>query len=499
MRKQLRQLTGDTAVYGVTTIVQRFLSFLLTPFYTHFLTEGELGVQAIIFSVIAFLIVLANAGMESSFFKFDSIANSEDERKKTFWNALGVNWSVATSLGILIVLFPDAVNTLTFLNVQDKYVYLIRIAGGILALDSMSMVPLALLRMRRRAFKFGAIKIATIAVNVVLNVVLVGVYDMKLEGIFIAGIGQSVVQFMLLLPFVRLMRPIQFSKKIRADMVRFGLPTIGSGISMIALQLVDRPIIQNLAGPDVLGVYQANYRLAIVMVVFIGVFEFAWRPFFLQQAREKNSQMLYARVFTYFNLIASGIFLATALFMPNIAGFPIPFTEKTFIAPAFWSGLGIVPIVLAAYFFNGWYTNFIAGIYITKKTSALLWITVIGASIEIILCFALVPSLPIAGGAWATLGAYGLMAAILYFFVQKYYPVPYEWGRVAKIGLGAVMLFGCNLWWFDSTDTSLQTGLYRLCLLAGFPVWLLLTGFFSRAERTELRRVLTQLSKRGAS
>lgn len=498
MRKQLRQLTGDTAVYGVTTIVQRFLSFLLTPFYTHFLLKEEMGAQAIIFAVIAFLLILANAGMESAFFKFDSVAKTEEERKKTFWNALGLNWTVAAGLGLLMILFPHAFNVLPILTLPDKYVYLIRMAGGILALDSMSMVPLALLRMRRRAFKFGAIKIATITVNVVLNVVLVGILDMKLEGIFFAGIGQSLVQFLLVLPFVRLMRPIQFSRKLRSAMVRFGLPTIGSGISMIALQLVDRPIIENIAGLEVLGLYQANYRFGIVMVVFVAVFEFAWRPFFLQQAQEENAPRLFARIFTYFNLIASGIFLVTAFFMPNIAAFPLPFSNATFVQEQYWSGLGIVPIVLAAYLFNGWYTNFIAGVYIEKKTSSLLWITAIGALTEAILCFALVPAFQVYGGAWATLGAYVLMAAILYFYIKRYYYVPYEWNRILRIGFGVLLLFGINIWLFDTVDLSWQTGLIRAGLLIAFPGWLFLTGFFSRSERTELRRVLQQLARRGS-
>lgn len=495
MRRQLRQLSGDTAVYGVTTIVQRFLSFLLTPFYTHFLIPEEMGVQANVFVVIAFLLVLANAGMESAYFKYDSVAQSENERREAFWNAIRVNWSVATGLGLLIVLFPQVFNRITFLNLPEQYLYLIRMAGGIMALDSMAMIPFALLRMRRRAFKFGVIKIITITVNVLLNALLVGVFDMKLNGIFIAAIVQSLAQVLLLLPFVGLMRPVRFNTQLRAAMLRFGLPTVGSGISLIALQLIDRPIIQNIAGFEVLGLYQANYRLGIVMVVFVAVFEFAWRPFFLQQAGQENARALYARIFTYFNLIGAALFLGVSFFIPNIAALPIPFTDATFIHHDYWRGLGIVPIVLAAYIFNGWYTNFIVGIYIEKKTSALLWITGLGALVEAALCFSLVPALNIAGGAWATIGAYGVMAIALYVYIRRFYPIEYEWGRVAKVLFGAAALFGVNLWWLDPHDLSFKTALLRLALLGLFPVWLLATGFFSRSERNELRRILAQFRR----
>lgn len=495
MRGQLRQLSGDTAIYGVTTIVQRFLSFLLTPFYTHFLLPDELGAQANVFAVIAFLLILANAGMESAYFKYDSVAQSEDERRAAFWNAVRVNWSAAMILGGLIVLFPAAFNRITFLNLPDEYVYLLRMAGGIIALDSMAMIPFALLRMRRRAFKFGVIKIAVIVVNVVLNVVLVGIFDMKLNGIFIAAIIQSLVQLLLLLPFVGLMRPVRLDARLRGAMLRFGIPTIGSGISLMALQLIDRPIIHNLAGLEVLGLYQANYRLGIVMVVFVAVFEFAWRPFFLQQAGQENARALYARIFTYFNLAGAAIFLGVSFFIPNIAALPIPFTDATFIHESYWRGLDIVPIVLAAYLFNGWYTNFIAGVYIEKKTAALLWITGLGALAEAGFCFAFVPSQGIAGGAWATLCAYGIMAGTLYFYIRRYYPVGYEWGRVGKILLGAGGLFAANVYWLDPHDLSFGTGLLRLGLLALYPVWLLATGFFSRTERNELRRILSQFGR----
>ncbi len=497
MRQQLRQLSGDTAIYGVTTIVQRFLSFLLTPFYTHFLLPEELGIQADLFVIIAFLLVLANAGMESAYFRYDAAAATDGERRATFWNAIGVNWSVAGILGVLFILFPEVFNRVTFMNLPEEYLYLVRMAGVIIALDSMSMIPLGLLRMRRRAFKFGVIKIASILVNVLLNVILVGFLDMKLEGIFIAGIAQSVTQFGLTLPFAALMRPITFSPELRRMMIRFGLPTIGSGLSMIALQLIDRPIIRSIAGHDALGLYQANYRLGIVMIVFVSVFEFAWRPFFLQQASKENARELYARIFTYFNLIARFILLSVAFFIPNIAAFPIPFTDATFINEIYWPGLGIVPIVLWAYLFNGWYTNFIAGVYIEKKTASLLWITLAGAAIEAILCFALVPAIGIAGGAWATVSAYCVMAVSLYIYIRRYYPIPYEWGRVGLILVGVLGLLGANLWWVDAGDLSFKAVVQRLLLLVGFPVWLILTGFFTRSERKEMERLFRMLRRRG--
>lgn len=498
MRAQLRQLSGDTAIYGVSTIVQRFLSFLLTPFYTHFLLPRELGVQVDLFVLIAFFLVLANAGMESAYFKFDSVADSEEGRRRVLWNAVGVNWTVAIILGLSLLLIPDLLRLTGISRVPEEYDHLIRAAGVILALDSMAMIPLALLRMRRRAMKFGVIKVAAITVNVVANVIFVGVMDMKLEGIFLAGILQSVVQILLLLPFLRLMLPIRFDAGLRRMMLSFGLPTIGSGLSMMALQLVDRIIIERMVGFTGLGLYQANYRLGIVMVVFVSVFDFAWRPFFLQQASRANARELFARVFTYFNLVAGGILLAVSFYIPNIAAIPIPFTEGAhFIRDIFWSGLTIVPIVLGAYLFNGWYTNFIAGIYIEKRTASLLWLTALGVGIEVLLCLILIPILGIAGGAWATLAAYLGMSLLLLLYVQRFYPISYEWGRVLLLlGILAALL-AAGFLLVDFGDLSLEAGLIRLGLLAAYPLLLWATGFFSGGELDRMRESARSLVRRG--
>ncbi len=498
MRTQLKQLSGDTAIYGVSTIVQRFLSFLLTPFYTHYLLRAELGVQTDLFVLVGFFLILANAGMESSFFKFDSIAEGERGKREVLWNALGINWGVALLLGGVLIFFPEVLRATGISRVPSEYDHLIQAAGAILALDSMAMIPLALFRMRRKAKKFGLIKIAAITVNVLGNIIFVGFMGMKLEGIFLAGILQSIVQLLLVLPAIIRLRPITFNPVLRRMMLSFGLPTVGSGLSMIALQLVDRIVIERLVGFDGLGLYQANYRLGIVMVVLVSVFEFAWRPFFLQQAGEPNARELFSRVFTYFNLVAGGLLLLVAFFIPNIAAFPIPFTDGShFINEIYWGGLSIVPIVLAAYLFNGWYTNFIAGVYIEKKTRSLLFLTGAGVVVEVLLCLFLVPIIGIAGGAWATLAAYLTMSTALFVYIRRYYEVPYEWGRVMIILGTAGALLGLNLLLFDFRDISWSTAAFRFGLFLLYPVVLFAAGFFSGPEIVMLRGLLSRFGRRG--
>ncbi|MEO5928938.1 MAG: polysaccharide biosynthesis C-terminal domain-containing protein, partial [Candidatus Kapaibacterium sp.] len=479
MRQQLRQLSGDTAIYGVATIVQRFLSFLLTPFYTHVLTRAEVGIQATVFVMIAFVMIVANAGMEAAYFRYHSAAESEDERRGVYWNALLINLIVAASIGIAIVLFPAGINRISFLDLPPEYFHLIRMAGAIIFLDSAATITMALLRMSRRPKMFGGIKIITILVNVGMNILLVAYLRMGLKGVFLAGIVQSLVQLLLTLPLVTKMLPVVFSRQTGKKLLKFGVPTIASGIAMIALQGIDRPIMKQLTSDDIVGLYSATYRLGIPMMMFVSMFEFAWRPFFLQQANKPNAKHLYARIFTYFNVAAALLFLAISFYIVDIVASPLPFTHgRSIIPPNYWSGLAIVPIILAAYAFNGWYTNFIVGIYIEKKTKALPWITGIGAGIEALLCFLLIPSIGIYGGAWGTFAAYVVMAIVLYRYVQRYYRIDYEWGRVLKVFIGVIAIYGVNMALFRFDDRSLTAALIRLGLLAAFPAWLFASGFF---------------------
>lgn len=494
MRQQLRQLSGDTAIYGITTVVQRLLSFFLTPFYTWYLTRYELGIQTGVFATIAFLMVVSNAGMEAAFFRFESATDDETQRRTVFWNAIAVNWLVAASLSGLMVAAPSLANTVFLFGLNPSELDLVRYTGLIIFLDSASTVALASLRLERRAKTFGAIKVAAIVVNVALNIWLVAGLRMKVEGVFLAGIFQSATLFLLTLPLLARRLPVRLDRKLLDTMLAFGLPTIAASLGVIAIQVVDRPIIVELAGAETAGLYQAAYRLAMPMMMLVAMFEFAWRPFFLQQASKPNARELYSRIFTYFNVISAAICLVVAFFVSTIATAELPFgSHRTLIGRAFWQGLPIIPAVLVAYIFSGWSTNFIVGIYLEKKTKAMPWITGLGALVKIGLCFALIPTsayMALHGGALATVAAYVVMAVVLLLYVQRFYHIPYEWGRVA-LALGiALALWLVQAYLFDFFDRSLQANLVRLGLLAAYPLLLFAMRFFDASERREIRRLL---------
>jgi O-antigen/teichoic acid export membrane protein len=239
------------------------------------------------------------------------------------------------------------------------------------------------------------------------------------------------------------LRP-HFDKKLFGEMLRFSLPTIPSSFSSMMLQVADRPIMMMLAGGAAVGMYQANYRLGIPMMLAVLVFEYAWKPFYLSHRNDADIGSLLSRALVYFSAVCGAIFLAGSLLIEFIV--QIPFPGGKLINPAYWSGLGIVPIVLAGYYFNGVFTHLSAAFHITKRTGYLPMATAAAAAANIALNFILIPVFGIAGGAWATFGAYLLSAITAKYYAKKIYPVRYDWKRVVLIATITIILYIAGLW-----------------------------------------------------
>ncbi len=223
----------------------------------------------------------------------------------------------------------------------------------------------------------------------------------------------------------------RFSGRLYRELLRFGLPYIPAGLAAMMIQVVDRPILKVLTDDDTVGVYQANYRLGIFMMLMVSMFDYAWRPFFLTNASDPGAKRLFARVLTYFVLAMAAVFLALSFFLPDLIQWKI--FGRHIIAPDYWGGIAIIPVVLLAYVFLGVYNNLMAGIYIEKKTNYLPAITMAGGITNVVANFALIPVMGMMGAAIATFLSYAIMAVVLYIVVQRIYPIEYEFGRLGKI------------------------------------------------------------------
>lgn len=443
MQSKIRALASDTLVYGVSTVLGRFLTFLLTPLYTNYLSKEEIGDVTALYAMIAFVNIVYSLGMESAFMRF---WERDDERQ----NRRVFNVALATVLAIGIVVTgatmlaaaPIAASPL--LQLGPNGAWLVMLASMIPLLDALVLIPFARLRMQQRPRTFAILRLVSIVMTVALNMVFVVMLGWRIEGVILAGILGSATTLVVFLPqyagvISTLRNEWHMCTALLRDMLRFGLPTVPSNFSSIMVQVADRPIMMLLLGSAAVGVYQTNFRLAIPMMMFVTVFEYAWKPFYLHHRDDAEAPALFARVLTLFTAVCGAIFLATSLAMPHIVA--LPFIGGRFVNEAYWSGLSIVPIVLFAYYFNGVFINMAAGFHITKQTSWFPLATGVAAAISVGATFLLVPFFGMEGAAWAKVASYLASAAILYVVQKRIYPICYDLRRVAAVVISTAAIY----------------------------------------------------------
>ncbi len=440
MLDKIKSLSKQTLVYGSSTIIGRFLNFLLVPFYTNIFPPSEYGIVAVVYAFIAFMNIIYSAGLEQGFFKFAS-TKELGTQKQNFslpFFAILVNSAI---FSIIIIMLSGSVPGLWILKGTSTTI--IRYTAVILFFDALVLVPFARLRLDGKPKHFAAVKIVNIVVNVAMNLVLILVYKMGLEAIFISNLISSVVTFLMLLPVIIKNISFSFNRKLLDELLRFSLPYIPAGLSSIIIQVISRPVMLLLTNEENVGIFNANYRLGIFMMLIVSMFDYAWRPFFLNQAKDPNAKKIFAGIMIYFTGFCSIVLVVITFFIEDIIKIPI-LGRGTLIGPKYWAGIYIVPIVLFAYIYNGIYINLMPGIYIEKKTRYLPFITGLGAIVNVAGNFILIPVIGLYGAALATLFSYIAMAIYMHYISQKFYPIKYDlktMGLLMLINISALAAF----------------------------------------------------------
>ncbi len=486
MFDKLKRLGAETAIYGISTIVGRFLTFLLVPFYTNVLpSPSDYGIVATVYAYIAFLNVIYGYGMESAYFRYASSLEIGSTKQNFSTPFLSI---VATSFLFSVLIHFLSVPVANLIGIGSSYGEVVQYAAWILFFDAISILPFASLRLQNRAKLFALIKLMNIVSNLALNLLLLLEFRMGIKGIFISGLLSSALTWSLLLPSLAKQFKFEFHSSLYRSLLRFGLPLIPAALSGIAIQVIDRPILKALTNEATVGIYQANYRLGIFMMLVVAMFEYAWRPFFLANAKEENAREIFSRVMTYFLLGTSFIFLFISFFIGDIV--QIRVFGHHLIKQEYWSGLSIVPVVLFAYIFTGINTILVAGVHIEKKTYILPYTTGAGAIVNIVSNYLLIPTLGMMGAAVATLLSYLVMAGSLYVVVQRFYFVQYEFRRIATLAIvTGIILFIFSV--LSSVSFHLSLLLVKFLLLLAFPLLLLVSRFFDSRELAFVKRLLS--------
>ncbi|HMQ68540.1 MAG TPA: oligosaccharide flippase family protein [Ignavibacteria bacterium] len=443
MLEKLKSLSRDTLIYGTNTIIGRFLNFILVPFYTNMFLPAEFGVVAILYSYIAILNVFFSIGLESGYMKFASTGEAGTVKQNFSNPYLLVFFNSLILSGFIFIFASDLTG---IFQIGESYSYLIKYSALILFFDTLILIPFAYLRLNNKAKSFAGIKTLNIVINVVLNLVLILKFKFGIEAVFISNLAASFITFIILIPLVLRNMDLTFNKQLVSELLRFSLPYIPAGIAANIVQIIDRPILKYLTDDKTVGIYQANYRLGIFMMLIVAMFEYAWRPFFLNNAKEPNAKSIFSKVLTYFLTGGSFIFLIITIFINDVVKMDLPFGFHL-IGKSYWEGLSIVPVILFAYLLNGMYVNFMAGIYIEKKTKYLPLISGLGAVSNVIANFILIPEFSYMGAALATLISYLVMMSGLFYVSNKFYKIDYEYKNIGFIFLS---LFVCTALYYLS-------------------------------------------------
>lgn len=449
----LKKLAGQTAIYGLSSIIGRLLNYFLVPFYVIVFSDpADFGVITEMYAYVTFLIIVFTYGMETAYFKFSSL---DADPKKVYSTSLLSLIGTSSLLVFILIIFSGPIGTL--LKYPDHPEYIIWFAL-ILALDAVTSIPFARLRHENRSKRFALIKLLNIIVNIGCNLFFllvcpllqkkgIHIFDIVYNPsigvgyVFISNLIASVVTVLFLIPQITDVS-YQFDKKLWRSMLVYALPLLVAGTAGMVNETVDRILLKFLY-PDTseamrqVGIYGAVYKLSILMTLFIQTFRYAAEPFFFSHAKKDDSRQVYADVMKYFVLACSLIFLGILLNLDIIKQIFLP-------NKVYHSGLSIVPILLLANMCLGIFFNLSIWYKLTGQTKYGAYLAIYGAVITIVLNIWWIPLYGYTGCAWATLVCYASMMIISYFIGQKKFPVKYDLKRiVGYLGL-ALLLYGVS-------------------------------------------------------
>lgn len=486
MRAKLKELAGQTVTYGIFNIVGRFLTFILFPLYINYLPKSEYADIVILYSYIGVLNVFYGTVLESSFFRYYD-KNDLNKSRSVFTHAFFSILVFGLFVSIIIFFFADRLTIILSGEVKNS-ADLIRLAAFVPLIDALQFIPFGLLRMTNKAKSFVTIRFVHVIVYVTLSYYAIAVLGMGVKSVLVIQLIASLTTLIIHSKRINENIVFKYDSKLMNTMLRYGLPTLPAALSTIFLNVADKPIVKEYAGSDAQAVYSANYRLGIPMLLFITAFDYAWRPFFLNNYQNEDSISLFSKILTYFTLIGAMIFLSFSFFVKYLV--QTPFFGKGKILPDDYSGgLVIIPIILLAYWFNGMYNNFSASLHIAKKTKYLAYSIVTGTIVYFAVMFIAVPIMGYIGAAWATLAGFATNAFLIYYFARKSYEIKYDWTKISIIAvLTAAIYFAdyaLNLNFGTITDV-----IAKISLLIAFLVLLRLFGFFTKQELAALKRLI---------
>lgn len=475
----VKSLAKDTAIYGMSSIIGKFLNWCLTPLYTYLLVPEEYGIIVNLYAWIGLMLVLLTYGLETGFFRF---ANDPDKgNPQTIYSTCMTSLAVTTLL-FLGVIFTFLSPISVALKCGESHEYIIMIAI-IISLDVFSALPFAYLRYRLRPLRFAFLKLLNIALTILFNlfflIICPAIHQNHPEWIswfynpnYGAGyilVSNVIASFVLLLTLTPEIFRIQWHFRIDLlkQILRYSFPLLILGLAGIMNQNLDKILYPYLITDQAealnqLGIYGANAKIAVVMIMFTQAFRYAYEPFIFAKAKGEDKRTTYALAMKYFIIVDLLIFLGVMFYLDII---------RYFIDPRYFTGLKVVPIIMIAELFSGIFFNLSLWYKLTDRTQWGVYFSIIGLIIIVCMNILLVPRFGYVACAWAAFACYFVMMFFSWLIGQKYYPINYDLKSIAKYTGLALILYAISVW--TPIDNIILRLAFRTVLLLIYFIYLI--------------------------
>ncbi len=459
---KLKQLAGETVLYGLGSILPRMLNFLLVTLHTDIFSRAEYGEVTKLYAFVAFINIVFTFGMETAFFRFASRPGVD--HKRIFNLAQTSVLLISIPLSILFILFSSSIASSMDVGQHPEFITWLTL---VMLTDAVVAIPFARLRLEKKAMQFASAKIISVLILLILNYYLLKINYNPTINVGYVFLSNLIANSFFILFFLRTLlswRPV-YDREISPIMLGYAYPVMLTGVAGMTNEMFSRLTLEwwlpdnfygMLSKKDALGVFGACYKFAVLMNLGIQAFRYAAEPFFFSNASDKKSPELFAKINHYFVITCCIVLLGISINLDVL---------KYFIGEDFWVGLSIVPVLLVAYLFLGVYYNFSVWFKLTDKTHYGTWITVGGAIITIVANYLLIPILGYTGSAWAALACYFSMTVACYALGQKFYPIPYKIiPSLVYLLITLFMIYSINL--IEFSDQALATAFHFLIIAA---------------------------------
>ena len=435
----IKSLGSQSLIYGAGHVAARGVTFLLLPIYTNIFSLEDYGIISLIYTFLGFMNVVLHYGLDASLLKHYMPADSE-ERKTILSNAYGSFLITTILFSLLLIIFRNNVSGLLFgINLPNITLLVV----GILFFDVLWSIHVLILRAEERPVYFSIISFLNVLSTLALNILFVIYLELGIYGVLLSNLITSGVIFLITFPIILKRSSIKsLSLKYWKKMMKFGVPFLPAGIFSMILELSDRYILRYLTDIETVGLYNAGYKLGLLILLIVMGFNMAWQPYFLKKKREERKYI--ADVTTLVFAVLGFFWILLLLWSDTMV--KIKFGDFSFFGEQYWEATSIVPIIGLAYVFHAGYLIQLPGVYLLEKTGWIPWVRGLGALSNIILNFLLIPEYGIVGAASATCLSFILMAVIFYFINRSVFPILYQWRKLGIIifTIGVIIIFHFN-------------------------------------------------------